>query len=38
MTNHDLGRNNDNRMQSLWYGNNKNVNQNAMNIALEMAS
>jgi phage/plasmid-like protein (TIGR03299 family) len=37
MTNHILGRSNDTRMQSTWYGANQKLNADAMNLALEMA-
>lgn len=37
MTNHVLGRSVDNRVQSLWYGANKNLNVKALEIACEMA-
>jgi hypothetical protein len=38
MTNHVMGRSRDNRVQSLWYGANKNLNIKAIHEALEMAS
>lgn len=37
MTDHMVGRNNDNRMQSAWYGNNKNLKIKALETAVEMA-
>lgn len=37
MTNHVLGRSRDNRLQSLWYGANKNLNVSALKTAVEMA-
>lgn len=37
MTNHVLGRSNDTRMQSVWYGQNQNLNTKALEMALEMA-
>lgn len=37
MTNHLLGQNPDTRMQSVWYGTNKDRNINALAVALEMA-
>jgi hypothetical protein len=37
MTNHVLGRSADNRVQSLWYGANKDLNVKALEIACEMA-
>lgn len=37
MTNHVLGRNADNRVQSLWYGASKNLNIKALETAVEMA-
>jgi phage/plasmid-like protein (TIGR03299 family) len=38
MTDHLLGRNVDNRLASAWYGANKNLKTNALDIALEMAN
>ena len=38
MTNHIIGRNNDTRLQSLWYGSNKDLNQNSLELAVEMAN
>lgn len=37
MTNHVLGRSNDTRMQSVWYGANQNLNADALELALQMA-
>jgi phage/plasmid-like protein (TIGR03299 family) len=37
MTDHIIGRNADNRMQSAWYGNNKNLKVRALETAVEMA-
>lgn len=37
MTNHELGRSNDTRMESTWYGNNAKLNKAALTEALEMA-
>lgn len=37
MTNHVLGRSNDTRMQSVWYGANQNLNAKALELALQMA-
>lgn len=37
MTNHLIGRSNDTRLQSTWYGANKNLNQKALELAIEMA-
>ncbi|AKF13568.1 hypothetical protein PHIN3_305 [Sinorhizobium phage phiN3] len=37
MTNHVLGRGNDTRMQSVWYGANQNLNAKALEEALKMA-
>lgn len=37
MTNHILGRSRDNRVQSLWYGANKNLNVSALKTAVDMA-
>lgn len=36
-TNHLAGRSDDTRLQSVWYGQNKNINERALNLALEMA-
>jgi hypothetical protein len=38
MTDHLLGHNVDNRLASAWYGANKNLKTNALDIALEMAN
>lgn len=35
---HEAGRNADTRLQSAWYGSNKKVKENALKLALEMAS
>jgi hypothetical protein len=37
MTDHELGRSNDTRMQSAWFGSNQAKKLKAMNLALEMA-
>ena len=37
MTDHELGRNADTRMQSAWFGANQSKKLRAMNLALEMA-
>ena len=37
MTDHIIGRTNDNRMQSAWYGSGKNLKVKALETALEMA-
>ena len=37
MTDHELGRNADTRMQSAWFGANQSKKLKAMNLALEMA-
>jgi hypothetical protein len=34
MTDHTLGRNNDNRLQSSWYGSNANVKKKALELAV----
>ena len=36
MTDHTLGRNNDNRLQSSWYGSNQNVKKKALELAVNM--
>ena len=36
MTDHTLGRNNDNRLQSAWYGANQNVKKKALELAVNM--
>lgn len=36
MTDHTLGRNNDNRLQSSWYGQNQNVKKKALELAVNM--
>ena len=36
MTAHTLGRNNDNRLQSSWYGSNQNVKKKALELAVNM--
>lgn len=38
MTNHELGHNADTRMQSVWYGSNKDRNINALGLAVEYAN
>jgi hypothetical protein len=37
MTNHEMGHNPDTRMQSVWYGQNKDRNINALATAIECA-
>lgn len=37
MTNHVLGRTNNTRLASTWYGSNRNLNARALNLAVEMA-
>lgn len=37
MTNHVLGRSNDTRMQSVWFGQSKKLNEDALELALDMA-
>lgn len=37
MTNHVLGRTNNTRLTSTWYGSNRNLNTRALNLAVEMA-
>jgi len=38
MTNHELGRSNENRLNSLWYGPNKNLNIKALELATDYAN
>jgi hypothetical protein len=37
MTDHLLGRNDDSRLSSAWYGYNKGLKSKALNLAVEMA-